>query len=184
MFEFLGNIKEEYLSDEHLSKLQEFRCSDEPIVENFLKEEAYNLMKRNLVRTRLFFDDNQNLIGFYSLFNDTIKINKQKRMQLEIYLPQGVTEIPAIRLHYLGVDERFRGNGFGAYLMVSVLYNCAKVAEITGCSLITVESTEKAKSFYEKFDFTYICPTDRYYLMALNTKPLVEELIHGRNKAE
>jgi GNAT superfamily N-acetyltransferase len=176
MFESLENIKEVYLAGEHLPKLQEFRCLDEPIVENFLKEEAYNLMQRNLVRTRLFFDNNQNLIGFYSLFNDTIKIHKQTRMKMEIYLPQGVKEIPAIRLHYLGVDERFRGKGFGAYLMASVLYNCAKVAEITGCSLITVESTEKARGFYEKFDFIYICPVDQYYLMALNTKSLVEGL--------
>ncbi|GGJ79824.1 GNAT superfamily N-acetyltransferase [Anoxybacillus voinovskiensis] len=176
MFESLENIREVYLSDEHLLKLQEFRCTDEQIVENFLKEDAYNLMKRNLVRTRLFFDDNQNLIGFYSLFNDTVKIQKQKRAMLEIYLPSSVKEIPAIRLHYLGVDERFRGKGFGSYLMTSVLYHCAKVAEITGCSLITVEATENAKSFYEKFGFTYICPINRYYLMALSTKPLMEEL--------
>jgi GNAT superfamily N-acetyltransferase len=172
----LGNITEEYLSNKHLPRLQEFQCPDEITVERFLREEAYNLMERNLVRTRLFFDENQNIIGFYSLFNDTIKMNRQKRLQMDISLPDGVKEIPAIRLHYLGVDIRFRKKGFGAYLMASVLYNCAKIAKITGCSLITVESTEKARDFYKKFDFIYICPVRQYYLMALNTKPLIEEL--------
>lgn len=168
------NLREEYLKSEYLDKLLNFQCSDEEQVEFFLKEEALNLMERNLVRTRLFFDQDENLIGFYSLFNDNIKINKQKRRELDIRLPDKVKVIPGIRLHYLGVDTRFRNMGYGKYLMASVLYHSAVVSKITGCSLITVESTKNARSFYDKFQFTYICPKDIYDFMAYSTKPLFE----------
>ncbi|PAQ15056.1 GNAT family N-acetyltransferase [Bacillaceae bacterium SAOS 7] len=169
-------ISEENLTSEHLEKLQEFQCSDEEQVEVFLKEEAYNLMERNLVRTRLFFDKNQNLIGFYSLFNDTIKMSKKKREAMEIRLPDSVKDIPAIRLHYIGVDSRFRKNGYGLYLMASAFYHCNIISKISGCSLITLESTKKARTFYEKFDFIYICPSscNQYDLMAYPTKSLFE----------
>ncbi|MFT8321102.1 MAG: GNAT family N-acetyltransferase [Bacillus sp. (in: firmicutes)] len=129
-------------------------------------------MERNLVRTRLFFDQEKNLIGFYSLFNDTIKMNKQKRQQMNISLPDRVKEIPAVRLHYLGVDIRFRKKHYGAYIMSSVLYHCALVSKISGCPLITVESTKTACSFYQKFDFEYIRPNDQYFTYTLNTKHL------------
>ncbi|WP_182103204.1 N-acetyltransferase [Niallia taxi] len=170
------NISEEYLNIDNVEKLQEFQCEDEIQVENFLKEESYNLMERNLVRTRLFFDQDKNLIGFYSLFNDTIKMSKQKREQMDVSLPDKVKEIPAIRLHYLGVDSRFRKNYYGAFILTSALYHCARISEMSGCTLITVESTKKAKTFYEKFDFQYICPKVPYYNYALNTKYLAHLL--------
>src|SRR5699024_11253184 len=122
-----------------------------PILQIFLQEQALDLMERNLVRTRLFFDESQNLIGFYSLFNDTIKIHKNKREEINIHLPHGVKEIPAVRLHYIGVDDRYKGQGYGDILMSSVLVNCIKIAQISGCPLITVESSESAREFYERY---------------------------------
>lgn len=168
----LQDLSEKFLTEYDLEKIKDFQCQDVSQVDAFLKEEAFNLMDRNLVRTRLFFDENQNLVGFYSLFNDTIKMNKQKRLEMDILLPDGVAVIPAIRLHYLGVDKRYRGKGYGVYLMASVLYYCTYIARITGCSLITIESTKEARGFYEKFGFSYICPTGAFDLMSLNTKSL------------
>src|SRR5690625_3899026 len=103
-----NNLSEAWLTIDHINHMNHFHCIDrdgDNHVQIFLQEQALDLMERNLVRTRLFFDESQNLIGFYSLFNDTIKINKYKRKQLNIHLPQNVKEIPAIRLHYIGVDE-------------------------------------------------------------------------------
>ncbi|WP_193224393.1 GNAT family N-acetyltransferase [Bacillus sp. B1-b2] len=129
-------------------------------------------MERNLVRTRLFFDQDKNLIGFYSLFNDTIKMNKQ----MDIALPDRVKETPAIRLHYIGVDSRYRKRYYGVYILTAALYHSAKISEMSGCALVTVESTEKACSFYEKFDFIYIRPKESYYSYALNTNYLTHFL--------
>ncbi|QKY70399.1 GNAT family N-acetyltransferase [Lentibacillus sp. CBA3610] len=170
------NISEEFLNEQNNAYINRFQCVDKDgdnQVETFLQQEAFKLMQRNLVRTRLFFDGDQNLIGFYSLFNETIKMNKQKREEVQIYLPQKVKEIPAIRLHYIGVDSRYQNQGIGLYIMSSVLTNCTKVAKLSGCSLITVESTENTVNFYSKFDFKYLRPAGDYKLMAMNTKNLL-----------
>src|SRR5690625_4320041 len=170
------NLTEAWLNETHLNKIAEFTCIDQDKnnhVQLFLQDQAVELMDKNLVRTRLFFDQYQNLIGFYSLFNDTIKMHKNKRKQLNVYLPQNVKEIPAIRLHYIGIDDRYKGRGYGHTLMASVIVNCANIAKISGCALITVESTKGVKSFYEKYDFKYIHPEGSYYIMAMNTKNLL-----------
>lgn len=170
-------LHEKYLCAKYIEYTNKFRCVDkykDDQVQLFLQEQALDLMERNLVRTRLFFDENQNLIGFYSLFNDTVKMNKYKRKEVGILLPKEVKEIPAIRLHYIGVDNRFRGRGYGEKIMGSALFNCIKVAKISGCSLITLESTEYTKVFYEKFDFKYIRPEGKYRLMVMNTSKLLD----------
>lgn len=93
----------ESLNEAHRSKISDFKCQDidgNNQVELFLKEQAINLMERNLVRTKVFLDNKQTIVGFYSLFNDTVKMHKNKRGILKVHLPQNVTEIPAVRLHF------------------------------------------------------------------------------------
>lgn len=169
-------ISEAWLNIDHINHTNSFQCIDrdgDNHVQVFLQEQALDLMECNLVRTRLFFDKNQKLIGFYSLFNDTIKIHKNKRIEISLTLPQGVKEIPAVRLHYIGIDDRYKGQGYGDILMSSVLVNCIKIAQISGCPLITVESTESARKFYARYDFSYIRPERNYKIMVLNTKKLL-----------
>lgn len=171
-----NNLSEAWLTMDHINHMNHFQCIDrngDNHVQIFLQEQALDLMERNLVRTRLFFDESQNLIGFYSLFNDTIKIHKNKREEINIHLPHGVKEIPAVRLHYIGVDDRYKGQGYGDILMSSVLVNCIKIAQISGCPLITVESTESAREFYDRYDFNYVRPERNYRLMVMNTKKLL-----------
>lgn len=170
-------LSEVYLNDSHQNKVDGFHCIDKAgcrSVQDFLQNEALDYMKRNIARTRLFFEGDNNLVGFYSLFNDTIKINRQKRESMDIRLPHGVSDIPAIRLHFIGVDNAYQSKGFGEYIMGSVLDNCIEIARSSGCSLIVVESTESAKGFYEKLDFTYVRPENGYNIMAMGTKGLIE----------
>ncbi|MGE7879116.1 hypothetical protein [Peribacillus muralis] len=133
-------------------------------------------MDRNFVRTRLFFDTEKNLVGFYSLFNDTIKMNKQKRLELKIKLPDQVNVIPAIRLHYIGVDDRYRKKRYGEDLLGCVFIESAEIAKRSGCALIVLESTANAVGFHDKYQFTHIRKEKGYSLMAYNTEKLIELL--------
>ncbi|MBK5458030.1 GNAT family N-acetyltransferase [Peribacillus sp. TH27] len=164
------------LEHQHIDKIHQFKCSDEDKVDSFLKEESINLMDRNFVRTRLFFDNEKNLVGFYSLFNDTIKMNKQKRLELQVKLPDQVKVIPAIRLHYIAVDEKYRKKRYGEDLLGCVFIECAEIAKRSGCTLIVLESTSKTRGFYEKYDFTHIRKENEYSLMAYNTEKLIDLL--------
>lgn len=179
--EQLSHLSEEWLSSNHSISIKDFKCTSQnnnSHVQLFLQEQAMGLMSKNIVRTRLFFDQHRNLIGFYSLFNDTIKMNKGKKKELDIRLPLRVTEIPSIRLHYIGVDDKYKGYGYGYHLMASVIDTCISVATVSGCSLIAVEASEDVIDFYKKFDFVHIrkekSSNKTYYLMALSTKNLID----------
>lgn len=170
-------LDEVYLNDSHQNKIDGFRCIDKAEctrVQDFLQNEALDYMKTNIARTRLFFDGDNNLVGFYSLFNDTIKMNRQKRESMDVRLPHGVSDIPAIRLHFLGIDNEYQSKGFGGFVMGSALDSCIKIARSSGCSLIVVESTESARGFYEKLGFAYVRPENGYSIMAMGTKGLID----------
>ncbi|WP_255446416.1 hypothetical protein [Bacillus sp. FDAARGOS_235] len=52
----------EFLQEEHLDVIQQFVCRDESEAEESLKEKAMIYHLRNMVRTRLFFDADHNLV--------------------------------------------------------------------------------------------------------------------------
>src|SRR5699024_4772906 len=100
------------------------------------------------------------------------------KKEFDIQLPTKVKEIPSIRLHYIGVDDRYKGCGYGNHLMASVIDTCISVATVSGCSLILVESIRDVIDFYKKFDFVHVrkekLSNKTHYLMALSTKNLID----------
>ncbi|MRS25826.1 GNAT family N-acetyltransferase [Bacillus sp. RIT694] len=143
----------ETLNEEHVEQLQNFKCEDEPEVEDYLKEKAMIYHLGNLARTRLFFDENHNLIGYFSVFNDHVFIGKDKSKKENLVAPSGEKFFPAIRLHYLGVDSRYRGKRYGEQILMAVFEHCYKVSLISGSSLITVQALNSSIGFYAKNDF-------------------------------
>lgn len=57
--------------------------------------------------------------------------------------------------------------------MGSALFNCAKVAQVSGCSLISVESTKSAYCFYKKYGFSHIRSEGKFDMIGINTKGLI-----------
>ncbi|AIW83119.1 GNAT family N-acetyltransferase [Bacillus mycoides] len=150
----MGNLLTiETLQEEHAQAIENFTCKDEPDVAEFLKEDAMMYQNANMAKTRLFFDNNHNLIGYFSVFNDHVCIGKDKQEKEDIKPPKGIRYFPAIRLHYFGVDSRYRKLGYGEEILISVLEHCYKLSLITGCTLITVQALTSSISFYEKYDF-------------------------------
>lgn len=70
---------DEVLSPKHRSKVEGFKCSKEKEVEVFLKKDAWELQDCNMAVTRLFFNKNEELVGYFTLFNVSLpKMNKEK----------------------------------------------------------------------------------------------------------
>ncbi|HDR5354194.1 TPA: GNAT family N-acetyltransferase [Bacillus thuringiensis] len=143
----------ESLQEEHLDVIQQFVCEDESEVEEFLKEKAMIYHLRNMARTRLFFDEDHNLVGYFTVFNDHVCLGRSKRQKAKIVSPQGENHFPAIRLHYLGVDDRYRGRRYGEEILISALVHAYKLSRITGCTLLTVQALSSSVGFYKKYDF-------------------------------
>ena len=95
----------DYIKPEHKELIDGFVCYDEPSVELFLKEHALQLHRYQSARTRLYFDENQNLIGFFTLYNDLVHIYKSQRTKHEWNLPRDIGVFPGIKLHYFGCGQ-------------------------------------------------------------------------------
>ena len=80
-------------------------------VEFFLKEEALRLHDLQSAITRLYFDENQNLVGYFTLYNDLVSLHKRQIEKYERdfkWNSPNYRYFPAVKLHYLGVDQRYR----------------------------------------------------------------------------
>lgn len=56
----------EYLTDEHNDLIKQFSCNDAEQIETFPKEESIILQYHSTVRTRLYFDEEDNFVGYFS----------------------------------------------------------------------------------------------------------------------
>lgn len=163
-----SNLSFEYLSDHHNQHIFDFECEDEIIVSNFLKEDAIKFQITKSTVTRLYFDQDEQLIGYFTLFNDLVEVLRNKReKQKWTDFVIGVNEFPAVRIHYIGVDSRYRNKGFGKYLLLEAINIAKDISINSGCNFITVEVLEKSLWFYEKYKFIHLGYSGKYRKMAL-----------------
>jgi ribosomal protein S18 acetylase RimI-like enzyme len=144
-----------YISLEDKNAVEGFNCSDEISVELFLKEQAFKLHALRSAVTRLYFDENQNLVGYFTLYNDHVHLFPSQKAKHGWILPD-LDLFPAVKLHYLGVDIRHRNreiHRYGEYLLGEVVDLIENIAKNSGCNFITIEALPRALSFYEKYGF-------------------------------
>ncbi|MEK3879781.1 N-acetyltransferase [Paenibacillus sp. FSL M7-0420] len=151
----------EIINSSHQSVIESFDCG-KVLVNNFLKEEALKLNDVNLVKTRLYFDEDHNFIGFFSLFNESVSVMKSKRTQQQwIDIEDQKNIFPAIRLHFLGVNQKYQKIGLGEYLLFEAIYAAKDISEISGCTFVTLETEDDCYQFYENRDFVYLRKNER-----------------------
>ncbi|UJF32377.1 GNAT family N-acetyltransferase [Paenibacillus hexagrammi] len=133
--------------------IEGFDCSDEISVELFLKEQAFMLHHLRSAVTRLYFDENQNLVGYFALYNDHVHVFANQMTKYGWNLPEGLDLFPAVKLHYLGVDRKYRNRGYGEYLLGEVVELVEDIAKTSGCNFLTIEALPNAVEFYAKYGF-------------------------------
>ena len=144
------------ISSEFQEQIDGFNCSDESSVELFLKEQALKLHQLRSAATRLYFDENQNLVGYFTLYNDHVHLFPNQKSKYLWTLPDDLDLFPAVKLHYLGVDIRHRDrqiHRYGEYLIGEVVSIVEDIAQVSGCNFVTIEALPSALGFYEKYGF-------------------------------
>ena len=134
-----------WVSIQHVNDeiINNFSCSDEPDVEEFFKRQAKFYDSELLAKTQVLLD-NQIVVGFFTLFNEDVMIGVKKAKNMELNLfRDGFNHFPAVRLHYLGVDDTYRKKGYGKKAIGQVFWIIEKIAKQSGCSFITVEASNR-----------------------------------------
>jgi ribosomal protein S18 acetylase RimI-like enzyme len=142
----------DFISNEYSKEIEAFHFNktvDEMNVEKFFKEQALHLHQLQTVVTRLYFNESDQLVGFFSLHNDLISLMPTQINRFGWELPtEGQSHYPAIKLHYLGVDSRYRNQGIGKHMLNEAISIASEVTALSGCNFLSVEALGSSVNFY------------------------------------
>jgi GNAT superfamily N-acetyltransferase len=133
--------------------LKTYSCSIEGRVQSFIRETALYSDLRHITRTQLLLDENENVIGYFTLFNTEVRILRNQKEKLNVGAIPYLLDFPAIRLHYLGISDRYKRQGYGSALMKEIFLTTLRIAEVSGLIFLVIESTLAAEDFYKNFGF-------------------------------
>lgn len=128
-----------------------FNCGTEPL-NNYLKVMANQQARNDNTRTFVLEDESEPsyIIGFYTLTMVAIDLEalpKKLRNKHRLSTSGGL-------IARLAVDRRYKGNGFGEWLLVDALKKLLTASETVGFPFIIVDAKEGAEQFYINYGFT------------------------------
>ena len=138
-----------------------FDCGDNDL-NDFLLNDAINHFNQLLCTTFLIEKD-EDVIGFFSLLNDTISIEdisfKNKFLRILPNNKRSYKYFPAVKLGRLGISLTYQNNGLGTEIMnfIKILFT---TNNRTGCRYITVDAYQKSVKFYKKNGFDFLTDKD------------------------
>ena len=158
-----------------------FSCGVEQ-VDNFFRKTANKLVKADNLRVFVMVDPAGQLIGFYAI--NAHKIDYTELPPKYARDRPGHGAIPAVYISMIGVDVRFRGQGYGGDLLADCLTRIAMIADNLGVSVVMLDVldcgnpdlVEKRRQLYEGYGFTALHSNDmRLFLPLASVKQLIEE---------
>ena len=126
-------------------KTIDFDCGDEDLNE-FLLKDSFENIKNNLCTIFLCIYE-EDVIGFFSLSADSIKINDELKIQYPQY--------PAIKIGRLAVSKEFQNRHIGSLMIDWVVGFCRNLGNEIGIRFVSVDVYNNAKTinFYNHNQF-------------------------------
>lgn len=159
----LSNISIRVLTPE--TDLTAFKCAEGDLNE-FLLDESKDYQTEYLAVTYLLVNsENSDIIAFYSLLNDVVRLNEteksvRNRINRKIPFSKQRNHYPAVKVGRLAVNEEYAGQGIGRLILDSVKYVFTH-GNRTGCRFVTVDALTTATGFYERNKFRFFTEKDK-----------------------
>lgn len=138
------------LLDKAKHNRNQFNCGIEPL-NNYLKVMASQQAKKDNTRTFVLEDKNNNsqIIGFYTLTMTPIDIKAlPNKLQRKHH-----SSTSGGLIARLAIDERYKGQGFGEWLLIDALKKLLTASDSVGFPIVIVDAKDGAKYFYERYGF-------------------------------
>ena len=150
----------------------DFRCSAEPL-ERYFQQQAGQAIARGDAAVFVCNDTAANcVVGYYTLSAYTIRL-AEVPPDLAKKLPR-YPVLPVTLLGRLAVDDRYRGQGFGALLLADALLRAkGNTSRVGSVAVVVNAKDENARGFYERFGFRLLCDAERqlFLPMAMIVEP-------------
>jgi GNAT superfamily N-acetyltransferase len=128
----------------------DFHSGSEPL-DRYLRERANQDFKRYVATPFVLYDaDTERIAGYYTLVATGIQFDDLPAA-MQKKLPR-YPIVPAILLGRLAVDQRYQGQGLGAFLLVDALRR-SLINKIVAAAVVVDAKDDAARSFYEYHNF-------------------------------
>jgi GNAT superfamily N-acetyltransferase len=145
-------------------KKQFFSCGTK-MLDNYLHTQAKQDVKRKLAVCFILEDDDNNVIGYYTL--SSFSVDKKSLPESIIKkLPPSYNNLPVTLLGRLAIDEKYKGKKFGSFLLIDALKRSYENAlnNIGSLAVIVTPIDKNAEQFYQKFGFVFLPENDKMFL--------------------
>ena len=132
---------------------------------NYLRLMASQQSTKDNTRTYILENtsDTKKIIGYYTLTMTSLDLSTlPKRLQNK---HKNIHSAGLIAR--LAVDKRYKGQGFGEWLLIDSLKKLLLASETVGFPLVVVDAKEGAIEFYEKMGFTKFFDTEYKLYMTI-----------------
>ena len=158
-----------------------FSCGIEQ-VDNYFRKTANKLAKSGNIRLYVMTATDGAVIGFHAINAHAVHYGELPKAYARARPGHG--HIPAAYISMIGRDERYRGSGHGADLLVDALKRIALAADALGIAVVILDVLDcgdplrvaRRKRMYEGFGFTAL-PSDpqRMFLPVATVKTLLAQ---------
>jgi GNAT superfamily N-acetyltransferase len=146
--EFPAGFRVEPLRRDHARR--EFRCGQSE-VDGWLATKALQHQSKHLSVTRALLSEDAAIAGFFTLATGQVDFSD---------LPEEVTKrmprraLPVAVVAWLGIDQRFQGQGLGKRLLAQALRDCHSAGQTFAFVAVILDCLDDhAKAFYQQWDF-------------------------------
>jgi predicted GNAT family N-acyltransferase len=131
---------------------KDFSCGKD-MLDNYIQKQASQDLKRRLSAVFAMVDDSR-VIGYYTLSSTSVS-RELVPEDVQKKMPPSYHDLPATLLGRLAVDQNYKGQRLGEYLLMDALKVALDASEkhIGSMALIVDPLDEDAEAFYAKYDF-------------------------------
>ncbi|MDY0387784.1 MAG: GNAT family N-acetyltransferase [Methanolobus sp.] len=148
-------------------------CCQNKDLNDFLKNDALGNQEQLISKTYVCYYQ-KDFAGYFTLTTDTMKVKYIDDSDCVDGFPY--SRYPAVKIARLATDKRFEGRGIGSYMLFAAIGLAQRVADLTGCRYITVDSKPESIGFYTKYGFKIVKTSLKkdYTSLYLNMQPMVK----------
>lgn len=162
----------ELLTKNHNKK--EFSCGYE-MLDNYIQRQANQDVKRDLSACFVLCETAKfDIIGYYTLSSGSINRDDFPE-NLSRKLPPSYQSLPTILLGRLAIDNNYKGNGLGGFILMDALNRCVEISNNLGTLAIIVDPIdEMAIAFYAKYGFIELPGTGKMFIPIKTVKESIQ----------
>ncbi len=152
----------------------DFDCGN-AMLNNYLRQQARQDVKRNLAACFVLPDDANNIKGFYTLSNAGIQKDLLPE-DLKKKLPLSYINLPATLLGRLAVNKVFSRQGIGELILIDALKRSyyTSLQNIASMAVVVDPVDDNAVKFYQKYGFTLLLDSGKMFIPMKTISTLFE----------